>query len=216
MATGTIESIDRDTQPGCVVIHRDVSWEAYEQFLDENAERRTPHSYVNGELRFMPPSAASEQPKKWLAQLVDALTEELVMPRRSLGSLTIKLDFAASGCELDEGCLIASARSIQGKRLYDYTTDAPPDLVLEIDITSPSLQRLPVYAALGVREVWVYDGEQLRVLALKPDKSYEVRESSAVFPTLPMPEFTAWIEKAYEIDETPWIRSFREWVRDHE
>jgi Uma2 family endonuclease len=211
MATGTMTP---EAGGGCVVLH-DVSWDFYERFLEEFDERRIPHSYVNGELRFMSPSARHESPKKWIAQLVEALTEELGMPRRSIGSLTIKLGLAEKGAEPDEGYLIASAPALQGKRVYDYRTDPPPDLLIEIDITSPSLNRLPVYAALGVPEVWIYDGERLQVGLRKDDDSYAVSETSRAFPALPMNDFADWIEKAYEIDETAWIRSFRQWVREN-
>lgn len=87
--------------------------------------------------------------------------------------------------------------------------------MIEIDVTSPSLNRMPVYAALGVPEVWVYDGDRLHVRLRRDGESYESSESSLSFPNLPMAEFTTWIEKAYETDETAWIRSFRRWVRDN-
>lgn len=212
MATGTVESAHPDAPEDCA-IRSDVSWESYERFLEEGDERRVPHSYVDGELRVMSPSARHESPKKWLAQLIEALTEELGLPRRSVGSLTIKLDAERRGAEPDEGYLIANAPALQGKRNYDIETDPPPDLLIEIDVTSPSINRLPVYAALGVPEVWVYDGENLRVCLRKDSESYETVEASKSFPTLPMSAFAAWIERAYVTDETAWIRSFRKWVR---
>lgn len=208
MATDTIET---DATPACE-IRRGLSWDEYEQFLADNEERRLPHSYVNGELRYMSPSARHESPKKWIAQLVEALTTELQMPRRSIGSLTFKLGLERRGAEPDEGYLISNASALEGKRDYDYEVDPPPDLLIEIDITSPSLNRLPVYATLGVREVWIYDGEDLEVRILSENNNYEVSESSTAFPALPMKEFTPWIEEAWLTDETTWIRRFREWV----
>ena len=215
MATQTVEHVNPTERPLDCVILRDMNWESYEHFLEEIDERRVPHSYTNGELRVMSPSARHESPKKWIARLVEALTEELNYPCRSIGSLTFKLGIEEKGAEPDEGYLIANAPLLQGKRDYDYKTDPPPDLLIEIDITSPSLNRLPVYAALGVPEVWIYDGEKLQVVLRRDDESYEVSETSRSFPTLPMKDFTPWIEKAYEIDETAWIRSFRTWVRDN-
>ena len=209
MATETIESA---APPACE-IQRGVSWNEYEQFLNDNEEQRLPHSYVDGELRFMSPSASHESPKKWIAQLVEALTDELELPRRSIGSLTLKLGLEKRGAEPDEGYLIASAPAIEGKRNYDYHVDPPPDLLIEIDITSPSLNRLPVYATLGVREVWIYDGEDLEVRILSENNVYEISETSLAFPQLPIAEFAPWIEEAWLTDETTWIRRFREWVR---
>jgi Uma2 family endonuclease len=212
MTTQTIEAIQL-TAPGTCVVFHDVGWEEYERFLKDFDERRLPHSYVNGELRVMSPSARHESPKKWIARLVEALTEELGMPCRSIGSLTIKLGLEVKGAEPDEGYLLANASAIRGRREYDYRTDPPPDLLIEIDITSPSLNRLPVYAALGVPEVWIYDGEHLQVGLRRDDDTYAASETSRAFPGLPMKDFAAWIEQAYVTDETDWIRSFRQWVR---
>lgn len=214
MATGPMatDTIETDAPPVCEIRH-DVSWTEYERFLEENEERRRPHSYVDGELRFMSPSARHESPKKWIAQLVEALTDELNLPRRSIGSLTFKLGLEERGAEPDEGYLIANASAIEGKREYDYENDPPPDLLIEVDITTPSLNRLPVYASLGVREIWIYDGEDLEVRVLDAGKSYRKSETSLAFPALPMQEFAPWIEEAWLTDETTWIRRFREWVR---
>jgi len=212
MTSTTLPLATAQEPSGCAVLHG-VSWEFYERFLEEFDQRRIPHSFVNGELRVMSPSSRHESPKKWIAQLVEALTEELGVPRRSIGSLTMKLGMEEKGAEPDEGYLFANAPALEGKRDYDVHSDPPPDLLIEIDVTSPSLNRLPVYAALGAPEVWVYDGKTLTVGLRKDDESYAVSETSKTFPTLPMTEFAGWIEKAYETDETAWIRSFREWVR---
>ena len=48
----------------------------------------------------------------------------------------------------------------------DLTLDPPPDLAIEIDMTSPSIPRLPIYCALGIPEVWRFDGETMVLLAL--------------------------------------------------
>ncbi len=198
---------------GCAILHN-VSWEFYECFLQEFDERRIPHSFVSGELRIMAPSPRHESTKKWFAQLVETLTDELELPRRSLGSMTIKLDLDEKGAESDECYLIANAPALIGRVDYDLKTDPPPDLVIEIDVTSPSLNRLPVYAAFGVPEVWVYDGKSLRVGLLRDDGTYAVSETSRSFPTLPLQDFAGWINKAWETDETTWIRNFRQWVRE--
>lgn len=196
-----------------VTILPETSWAFYEQFLEEYNERRIPHSYVNGELRITSPSFRHETSKRRITRLIDVLTEELDIPRRSLGSVLLRSAFKEKGAEPDEGYMLANEAALRGRLDYDPETDPPPDLLIEIDITSPSLNRLAVYAALGVPEVWVYDGRALHVKLLQKDETYRESESSAAFPFLPMAEFQGWIEKAFEADETTWIRSFREWVR---
>jgi len=214
MSTVTIPDRDAPPMGSCVVWH-DVTWGFYEDYLREFRDRRCPHSYVNGELRITSPSSRHENPKRRIGRLVETLTEELDLWCISLGSTTLKRAFKDRGAEPDECYLIANAQKVQDVDNYDLETDPPPDLVVEIDVTAPSLNRLPVYATLGVPEVWVYDGETLQVGLRRDDDSYESSETSATCPTLPLREFAGWIDKGYETqNETAWIRGFREWVRE--
>lgn len=200
-----VAEVDDDVRTG-------VSWEEYEQFLDELGDRRLPHSYADGELRFMAPGFNHDRLKRWFARLIDALTEELRLTCLSMGSTTLRSAFAQRGAEPDEAYLIQNAGAMRGRRDYDVDSDPPPDLVVEIDVTSHSVDRLKVYASLRVPEVWVFKGETLQVKVLR-DGNYEDSENSDAFPFLPIAEFATWIERAYELDETEWIMQFREWVR---
>lgn len=213
MTTSTLIPIE-EAIPESGLVLRDVSWEEYEQFLEDIGDRRMPHSYNDGELRLMAPSARHESPKEWITRLIGALAEELGYPLRSIGSTTLKSAFEKKGAEPDAGFLIANEPAVRGKRDWDPQADPPPDLLVEIDVTSSSLERLPVYAAVGVAEVWIYDGRQLFIQVLRNDH-YEQSETSASFPALPIAEFTEWIEKAWQTDESTWIRGFREWVREN-
>ncbi|MFQ5732925.1 MAG: Uma2 family endonuclease [Planctomycetaceae bacterium] len=200
-------------QPGCAVLH-EMGWDFYERFLAETENQRVTHSFVDGELTIMSPIGfPHEHSKHLIARLVIALTEELEVPVIGVGSLTLKSAEKLKGAEPDDGYFLANESAMRGKRDYDPTRDPPPDLLIEIDVSRPSLNRLPVYAALGVPEVWVYDGSSITVMRLRHEETYEPAENSLAFPSLPMREFAAWVEKAYETDETSWIRSFREWVR---
>lgn len=211
MATTTLPDIDEQT-PHAGVALRGVSWEFYERFLEEIGDQRMPHSFVDGDLILMSPGSRHESLKGWMTYLVAALTEELGLPRRSIGSTTLKLALPSLGAEPDAGFLIANAGALSGKREWDPETDPPPDLLVEVDITSSSLNRMPVYAALGIPEIWVYEGQALSVQILN-EGEFHKSESSLSFPTLPLREFAAWIEKAWETDESTWMQSFREWVR---
>jgi Uma2 family endonuclease len=198
--------------PGCVVL-RDVSWEFYESFLEETAEQRVRHAY-DGNLTIMAPiGLGHESPKKRLAQLVEALTETWNVFRKSVGSLTLRSALKKCGAEPDEGYYLRANEALMRRRnTYDPEVDPPPDLLIEIDMTSPSFYRLPIYAALGVPEVWRWDGETLEVHRLADDETYEITTSSGHFPSLPMDEIAKWLERANETDESTWIRRFREWA----
>jgi len=206
-------AIEIPERAGCAVLN-DVSWEFYEQMLEEFGTRRILHSYVDGELSIMSPIGfPHEHSKRLIVRLVDALTEEFRIPVVSLGNLTLKSAEMLRGAEPDDGYFVANEHRMRGKREYDPQTDPPPDLLIEIDVTSPSLNRLPVYAALGVPEVWVYDGTTVRVL-LRAGDGYQNVEESVAFPFLPMDEFSKWVERAYDSDETTWILEFRGWLRN--
>jgi Uma2 family endonuclease len=121
---------------------------------------------------------------------------------------------ADRGLEPDECYYIANAGKIGSQRTPDLDVDPPPDLAIEIEITSSLLDKLDIYAGIGVPEIWRYDGEALTVLLLQPDRTYAVSESSASFPFLPMNEFVRILQAHDPDDETRWGRSFRTWVRE--
>lgn len=206
-------SLTTDIQPGCVTFW-DVSWEFYEQFLDEFQDRNVRHTYDDGVLEIMSPIGLQhEGPKKLLSRLVEALTDELEIPIRSVGSMTIKSRRKSKGVEPDECFYVAHEAEMRTKIDYDPERDPPPDLAIEIDWTSASVPRMPVYAQLGVPEVWRYAEEQLTVHCLTETGDYRESDQSTAFPFLPLDEFRTFIHKDPSIDETTWIRRFRQWVR---
>lgn len=198
---------------GCVTL-RGIGWECYERLLEEMEGRHFRHAYRRGNLTMMSPSMAHERDKSRIGRMVETLTEELGIPICTVGSLTVKELVENVGAEADEAYYVAHEETMRDKPEFDPATDPPPDLVIEVDVTSPSLKRLDIYAAIGVPEVWVYDGESLRVHRLSKRGAYRESKKSAAFPFLPMPEFAGWLGKAHETDETTWIRAFRAWVRE--
>lgn len=201
-------------ETGCAVLH-EIGWNFYERFLSEFGDRRVVHSYVDGELVIMSPLGfPHEHSKHLIGRLIWALAEELQTPIVGVGSLTLKSAELAKGAEPDDGYYVANESSMRGKRDYDPATDPPPDLLIEIDVTSPSLNRLAVYAAIGVPEVWVFDGFSIAVQTLQADASYAEATASLAFPTLPMADFSTWIGRSYSTDEMTWIREFRDWIRN--
>jgi len=93
--------------------------------------------------------------------------------------------------------------------------DPAPDLVIEVDVTHGSLDRLKVFSALGVPEVWRYDGRTLQFLHRQTKGTYRARAYSRNFPTLPVDVAAQFLERGRIGDKTAWIRSFRNWIREH-
>jgi Uma2 family endonuclease len=105
-------------------------------------------------------------------------------------------------------------QAVRGKRKIDLAVDPPPDLVIEIDITSGSIDKLPIYATLGISEVWRYVGNRMMILALAGDGYVEVEESHAL-PGLTGAIIVRFIEAIPTVDRPEWLQSIREWARNH-
>ena len=103
---------------------------------------------------------------------------------------------------------------MRGKRELDLAVDPPPDLAIEVDISRSSIDKLGIYADVGVPEVWFFDGEHLCVYCLK-DGTYSRQNSSGFFPFLDMEEVERFVLQIEELGETGWIKNFRAWVKQH-
>ena len=169
-------------------------------------------TYDRGLLEIMTPLDPHESYKKLLGRFVEALTEELDIQIRSLGSRTCNREDLARGLEPDQCYYIQNEQVVWNKEQIDLNQDPPPDLVIEIDITSSSINRLDLYADLGVPEVWRYDGRSLTIYRLEA-KKYQTCDRSPTFPFLPPTEIVRFLELRKTTRETTLIRLFREWVR---
>jgi Uma2 family endonuclease len=201
----------KDPSPSQSVQLSGISWQTYESLLAELSDRRLRLSYSHGQLEIMTPSPEHEAYKKILGRMVETLSEELDVRILPLGSTTLKR-FQQSGAEPDECFYVSNIDQVRGKKRLDLNVDPAPDLVVEIDITSGSQGRLPIYAELGIGEVWCYDGEALQLYRLT-DGNYAAVDRSPTFPTVPIAEITAFLAKAQDTDYLELIRSFRQWVR---
>jgi Uma2 family endonuclease len=190
----------------------DASWELYEKLLHDIGDRPIRVTYDQGRMEIMSPSPEHEKPKKLLGRMIEALTVELDMPVASLGNTTFRRRETAMGLEPDECYYFRNELKMRGKTRLDLKKDPPPELVVEIDITSRSVPRQPIYAALGVPEIWRYDGRRMQCLHLK-DGGYHVNKMSISFPFLEPALLRRFIDIAATEGETAMHRQFVAWVR---
>lgn len=195
-----------------VVLHK-VSWETFEALLAETDRAGVRFTYDEGVLEIMSPSTKHERIKTLLARLIETMTLELGIPIASSGSSTLKTQLKQKGIEPDECYYVANEPRVRGKMEIDLNDDPFPDLAIEIDISSSSLDQLRVYAALGISEVWICDGQAIQVYQLGEDKSYVPVDRSPSFPFLPTDQVEGFLGRAHTADETTWLRSFQAWVR---
>jgi Uma2 family endonuclease len=170
-------------------------------------------TYDRGTLEIMSPLWEHEGSAYLLGRLVDALTEELGMSVRAGRTVTLRRRRLRRGLEPDNCYWLANEARVRGKTRLDLRTDPPPDLAIEVDVASSSLNRMSIYAALGVPEVWRVDAQGLTFNVLVA-RSYQVRPTSLAFPQLTPADLIPFLARLGE-DETTILRGFRAWVRQH-
>lgn len=191
-----------------------ISWENYEQILRDLQESRIRVSYDRGDLEMVAPRAHHEQWKRRYGRLIEVMCEERDLDVESLGSTTFRRQDLEKGLEPDECYYVQHASVIRARPdgEIDLTLDPPPDLAIEIDITRASIPKQPIYEALGVPELWRFDGVRLTVLRLT-EGTYAPAESSGVFPFLPMEQFQQFARRLASERQPPLLREFRNWVK---
>ncbi|MDM8567625.1 Uma2 family endonuclease [Candidatus Halobeggiatoa sp. HSG11] len=199
-------------KPGQVLLLRDINWQKFETILDDFGETRaTRFSYSKGMLEIMAPLAVHETGKKIIGNMVEIILEELDIEFWALGSTTFKNEEMAQGIEADECFYIENEAVVRGKDRIDLVIDPPPDLAIEIDISSRT--RFDNYEELGVRELWRFDGESLEISVLQ-DGRYVISDDSFQFPNIPVAEaIPRYLQKSKVDGRNVTMRAFRAWVR---
>ena len=165
------------------------------------------------------PSQRHEQAAQLLGLFVTRLAEELETPYEPLGMTTWKMPGAAKGLEADQCYYIQHHAVAREKEILDLETDPPPDLAVEVDITSSSLDRMGIYGEMRVPEVWRYDGRAMTIYYLAEDTTeieaslYVEQETSAALPMLTAQLLTEMIERMRNEGELKALLAFDEWLQ---
>jgi Uma2 family endonuclease len=192
-----------------------IDWPTYERFLEAVGPRRILLTYDRGKLEIMAPLWNHEWWKTRVGICLRVLCRELKLEIQSGGSTTFRREDMARGIESDDCFYIKNARRTTGLRDLDLTRDPPPDLALEVEGTRSALDRMGIYAALGVPEVWRYDGDAVHIHRLRPDGRYDDSDQSLSFPALPTNKFAEFIHTTQGLPELALEDAFRDWVRQH-
>jgi Uma2 family endonuclease len=207
MTATIIQSPDR-------VLLQDVSWQTYQSLIKDFEQQPALRlTYDRGLLEIRMPLDPHETYKKLLGRLIEALTEELGIEIRSLGSRTCDREDLERGLEPDQCYYIQNEQAVWDKVQIDLSVDPPPDLAIEIDITNSSMKRLSIYVALGIPEVWRYDGQSLTMYRLD-NLDYQPCKFSIAFPFLSPADVERFLVLKQTTKENALIRQFREWVRE--
>jgi len=201
-----------EVPPGQRMLLHDVSWQEFEQILAEFGDHRGSRlAYNDGILEIAMPLPEHEDAKEIVSDLVKALLEELEMEFRSLGSTTFK-KFQSKGLEPDQCFYIQNEAVIRGKKRLDLAIDPPPDLALEIDVTSRTHPE--IYAALRVPELWQFSQGTLQIKVLQGDRYIPV-PMSPTFPDLSLSEIIPhYLQLSQTMGRNKVLKAFRQWVND--
>lgn len=193
---------------------RSIGWDQYRQMADALGDAHVRLTYDRGSLEFMTLSHGHERWSGLIGQFIEVLTEELDMLRQSGGATTLDRPDLERGVEPDRSYYLRSEPLVRGKDEIDLAVDPPPDLVVEVEISRSAVNRMGIYAAIRVPEVWRFNGERLRVYHLTADGDYAEADHSQFFPFVPIKEIEAFLLRRNEMDETSLVKAFRRWVRE--
>lgn len=195
------------------IVLRGLSWNQYVTICDALPDGSGLRTAFDGEnLELMTTSFGHERYKKLIGRLIETLTLELGIEICSGGQTTFRREELERGLEPDQCYWIEHCDSMKGKDQWSPDVDPPPDLALEIDVMSSSVDREGIYASLGVPELWRFDGRRLRSFQLKR-KRYLPIEFSRAFPFLHVADLLPYITDV-EGGETAMIRSFITWLHE--
>lgn len=195
------------------VVLRNISWGTYERLLEELADCSAPRlTYNRGELEIMSPTPEHEDVNRAIDKLVSFVAFELEVETRDLGSTTFRLEDLERGFEPDSCFYVQNEPLIRGKDRLDLTVDPPPDLVIEIDITTSSINKRAIFAQFGVPEVWRYDGRQVEIFRLVSG-AYVKSETSSVLPFFTAEVLTRFVAESRALSRLEWMKRVREWAR---
>jgi Uma2 family endonuclease len=215
MTTAALEAPTAQT-PERRFILPGVDWDVYRKISDALTGRHVRLSYAQGRLEFTTISPKHGNRSRLLGRLVATLAEETGRPLSSFGDMTCDRPDLEKGVEPDECFYIDNEPLIRGKDKLDFTVDPPPDLGIEVDITSSSRIRMGIYAALGVAEIWRYSSDRVAILVLQPEGGYSEPDHSRIFPFVTSQDLTHIVELRLSHDETSLMRVFRDWINERQ
>jgi Uma2 family endonuclease len=200
--------------PGATLHLQDVDWAEFEAIVAELGDRRASRiAYFDRTLELRMPLPKHEKAKILLGNMVTILLEELRLPNECFGSTTFKRKDLGIGVEPDDCFYIQNAEQMRDRDDLDLTIDPPPDLVIEVDVTSKT--GLVVYQSLGVPEVWRFENGVLRISILE-NGLYRDSDFSPQFPRFPIVQAVAeFIIRIRSEGRMQALLSFREYVRSH-
>ncbi len=186
-----------------------VRWDTFIELAEQRSGSVPRMTFDEGVLELMSPRRQHENIGRLIGRMVETYTEVMDIEIQTVASTTFKRKDLQKAFEADESYYIEHAELIRPKEEVDLSIDPPPDLVIEVEITSSAIQKLKLFAAMGVPEVWRHDGEQLQMFMLSNDK-YVPIETSRALGQLTAKIIDSFLVRRFDLGETAIIRQFRQ------
>jgi Uma2 family endonuclease len=188
-----------------------ATWEFYQAMARTIGDQPIRLAFDGERIELMSPGPLHEKDRSRLERLVSILTEERAIPCISMGSTRWECPEAWRGIEADATFYLTAtkveAARVRSKDIRDYPV---PDLAIEIDHSATKIDRDSIYVALGVPEVWLYDGEEIIIHRLADDGTY-IEVDASLPLVIRSEDLTYWIQ-IEALDDNDWARKFREWT----
>jgi Uma2 family endonuclease len=196
------------------VLLRNISWETYERLLAEQVDVTGTHFYYDdGNLEIVVVNLGHEAANRTLARIAEITAVETAGDYVATGCTTFKRDDLEKGFEPDSSFYFRRADEVRGKDKIELPADPPPELIVEVDITSSSLNHFPLYAAIGIAEIWRYDGKRVCFHRLE-GSVYNTIDVSVALPPMTAGQATVFVERVRHEKAIDWLRAVRQWIRD--
>lgn len=196
------------------LIMQGIGWDFYEQLLKDFEGSNALHfAFDNGILEVKVPLGKHEVPIRLLADLISTICVEKEINVKNFGSTTFRKRAKAKGIEPDTAFYIQNEAKVRGLLNLDLSRNPPPDLAIEVDVTSPSLDKFPIYAGLGIAEIWLYKGEKVEFFKLVGEK-YQKVDYSVALPILSSEKATEFLQKGFDEIYNKWIKEIRNWANE--
>ncbi|MGH9755320.1 MAG: Uma2 family endonuclease [Blastocatellia bacterium] len=190
-----------------------VSWETYDQLLHAFDERHLVHlTYYHGALEIMTVSLEHEKCKGIIGDIIKLIAGEMEIDYVSSAQTTFRLEYKAGGFEGDDSFYFSYLDQIRQMDKIDLSKDPAPGLVIEVDISKPSINKLPLFADLGISEVWRFHKGGLKILRLSNGEFFEA-EDSAFLPGVTAQAVSELISASQSLPAYRWQRRVREYAQ---
>jgi Uma2 family endonuclease len=208
----TIVSIDKLQVPAGSVLRIPATWQEYQQLAQRRGDGSIPRiKYRNGEVLLMSPMAAHGRDANLFGDIAKTLLDHDGREYDAYTPITMDIP-EESGIEPDYCFYIDNWQAVSGKQRINWQQDPPPDLVIEVDVTSYS--DVNDYLPYKVPEIWLWKKKSLKIYHFESGK-YVWQSQSRFFPTIDIPNIvqTA-VKETYDRNSSFAIRNLRQRLAD--